>query len=100
MAKTLEELLASRSPESQARIQEIADELLLANQLYRIREELEISQKQLAEALGIKQPSLSAIENRGNDLKISPMKHYVEAMGGKRRIDVELPTGKHIGFNV
>ena len=31
MAKTLEELLASRSPESQARIQEIADGLLLAN---------------------------------------------------------------------
>ena len=100
MAKTLEELLASRSPESQARIQEIADELLLANQLYRIREELEISQKQLAEALGIKQPSLSAIENRGNDLKISTMKKYVEAMGGKLRIDVELPTGKHIGVNV
>ncbi|MDQ9814322.1 transcriptional regulator, partial [Acinetobacter pittii] len=24
----------------------------------------------------------------------------VEAMGGKLRIDVELPTGKHIGFNV
>ena len=100
MAKSLQELLASRSPESQARIQEIADELLLANQLYRIREELEISQKQLAEALGIKQPSLSAIENRGNDLKISTMKKYVEAMGGKLRIDVELPTGKHIGFNV
>ena len=46
MAKTLDELLASRSPESQARIQEMADELLLANQLYLIREELEISQKQ------------------------------------------------------
>ena len=100
MAKTLDELLASRSPESQARIQEMADELLLANQLYLIREELEISQKQLAEALGIKQQSLSAIENRGNDLKISTMKKYVEAMGGKLRIDVELPTGKHIGFNV
>ena len=100
MAKTLDELLASRSPERQARIQEMADELLLANQLYLIREELEISQKQLAEALGIKQPSLSAIENRGNDLKISTMKKYVEAMGGKLRIDVELPTGKHIGFNV
>ena len=100
MAKTLDELVVSLSPESHARIQEMADELLLANQLYLIREELEISQKQLAEALGIKQPSLSAIENRGNDLKISTMKKYVEAMGGKLRIDVELPTGKHIGFNV
>ncbi|MFH4312633.1 transcriptional regulator, partial [Acinetobacter baumannii] len=28
------------------------------------------------------------------------MKKYVEAMGGKLRIDVELPTGKHIGFNL
>lgn len=67
---------------------------------YNIREELEISQKELAATLGIKQPSLSAIENRGHDLKISTMKKYVEAMGGKLRIDVELPTGKHIGFNV
>ncbi|MBV6620889.1 transcriptional regulator, partial [Acinetobacter baumannii] len=49
MAKTLQELLANRSPERQARIQKIADELLLENQLYLIREELEISQKELAE---------------------------------------------------
>ncbi|MFP6821898.1 helix-turn-helix domain-containing protein, partial [Acinetobacter sp.] len=56
--------------------------------------------KELAEILGIKQPSLSAIENRGHDLKISTIKKYVEAMGGKLRIDVELPTGKHIEFNV
>lgn len=100
MAKTLQELLASRSPESQLRIQKLAIELLLESQFYLIREELEISQKELAETLGIKQPSLSAIENRGNNLKISTMKKYVEAMGGKLRIDVELPTGKHIGFKV
>ena len=24
----------------------------------------------------------------------------VEAMGGKLRVDVELPTGRHVGFNV
>lgn len=100
MAKTLQELLAGRSPESQARIQQLAENLFLESQLYRIREELEISQKELAQTLGIKQPSLSAIENRGHDLKISTMKRYVEAMGGTLRIDVELPTGKHIGFTV
>ena len=32
--------------------------------------------------------------------KLSTMKRYVEAMGGKLRVDVELPTGRHIGFNV
>ncbi|NUF39308.1 helix-turn-helix domain-containing protein [Acinetobacter lactucae] len=100
MAKTLQELLASRSPESQARIKQMTDELLIKNQLYLIRKELEISQKELAETLGIKQSSLSAIENHGNDLKISTIKKYVEAMGGKLRIDIELPTGKHIGFNL
>ena len=100
MTKTLQEMLAERSEDSQARIQQLADQLLLENQLYRLREELEISQKVLAQTLGIKQPSLSAIENRGHDLKISTMKKYVEAMGGKLRIDVELPTGKHVGFKV
>lgn len=45
MAKNLQELLASRSPESQARIKQMADELLITNQLYLIREELEVSQK-------------------------------------------------------
>ena len=45
MAKTLQELLAKRSPESQARIQEMAEELLLEQHLHMIREELEISQK-------------------------------------------------------
>ena len=100
MTKTLQEMLAERSLDSQARIKQLAEQLLLENQLSRIREELEISQKELAQTMGIKQPSLSAIENRGNDLKISTMKKYVEAMGGKLRIDVELPTGKHIGFYV
>lgn len=100
MTKTLQEMLAERSLYSQARIKQLAEQLLLENQLFRIREELEISQKELAQTMGIKQPSLSAIENRGNDLKISTMKKYVEAMGGKLRIDVELPSGRHIGFNV
>ena len=100
MTKTLQEMLAERSLDSRARIKQLAEQLLLENQLSRIREELEISQKELAQTMGIKQPSFSAIENRGNDLKISTMKKYVEAMGGKLRIDVELPTGKHIGFNV
>ena len=100
MTKTLQEMLAERSLDSRARIKQLAEQLLLENQLSRIREELEISQKELAQTLGIKQPSLSAIENRGHDLKISTMKKYVEAMGGKLRIDVELPTGKHVGFKV
>lgn len=97
---TLQELLAKESIENQARIQKIANDMILECQLAMIREELALSQKELAEKLGIKQPSLSAIENRGNDLKLSTIKKYVEAMGGKLRLDVELPTGKHVGFSI
>lgn len=78
----------------------MADNLILEEQLYYIYEELRISQKELAETLGIKQPSLPAIKNCGNDPKISIMKKYIKAMGDKFRIDVELPTEKHMGFNV
>lgn len=97
---TLEQLLNKLPPERQARIQQMADEMILDYKLQQIREELELSQQQLADAMGIKQPTLSEIENRGIDIKLSTLKRYVETMGGKVRIDVELPTGKHIGFKI
>lgn len=98
--KTLQQLIDSRPVESQTRIQKMAEELLLEHHLYKIREELEMSQQELARQLGITQPSLSALERRGNDLKLSTIKRYVETMGGKLRIDIELPTGKHVGFTI
>lgn len=100
MSKTLEQLLASRSQESQERIQQLAEELYLEHQLSVLREKLAFSQQQLAQALDIKQPSLSAIEKRGNDIKVSTLKRYIEAMGGTMKIDVKLPTGEHLAFNV
>ena len=100
MGRTLDDLLASRSEESQQRIQEMATELLLEVRIQALREELEVSQIELAKALGVSQPAVVAMEQRGSDSKLSTMKRYVEAMGGKLRVDVELPTGRHIGFNV
>ena len=100
MGRTLDDLLASRSEESRQRSQEIATELLLEVRIQALREELEVSQVELAKALGVSQPAVVAMEQRGSDIKLSTMKRYVEAMGGKLRVDVELPTGRHIGFNV
>lgn len=100
MGRTLDDLLASRSEESQQRIQEMANELLLEVRIQALREELEVSQVELAKALGVSQPAVVAMDQRGSDIKLSTMKRYVEAMGGKLRVDVELPTGRHIGFNV
>lgn len=97
---TLEQLLNKLSPADRAEVEQNAEALILDYKLQQIREELALSQQQLAEAMGIKQPTLSEIENRGTDIKLSTLKRYVETMGGKLRIDVELPTGKHIGFRV
>ncbi|EOJ8953109.1 helix-turn-helix domain-containing protein [Escherichia coli] len=98
--RTLDEVIASRSPESQERIKEMADEMILEVGLQMMREELQLSQKQVAEAMGISQPAVTKLEQRGNDLKLATLKRYVEAMGGKLSLDVELPTGKRIAFNI
>lgn len=42
--KTLNEVIASRSPESQQRIQEMAEEMFLETGLQLLREELQLSQ--------------------------------------------------------
>ncbi|EHX0955010.1 TPA: helix-turn-helix domain-containing protein [Escherichia coli] len=98
--RTLDEVIASRSPESQVRIKEMADEMILEVGLQMMREELQLSQKQVAEAMGISQPAVTKLEQRGNDLKLATLKRYVEAMGGKLSLDVELPTGKRVAFHV
>lgn len=100
MARNLNDLMAARSEASQKRITDMAEDLLLEVKLQAIREELEMTQSELAKSMGISQPSVVAIEQRGSDVKLSTIKRYVEAMGGRMSIDIELPTGKHVGFNV
>ncbi|EGC6345838.1 XRE family transcriptional regulator [Escherichia coli] len=98
--RTLEEVIAAQSPESLAIIKAMADEMILETGLQMMREELQLSQKQIADAMGISQPAVTQLEQRGNDLKLTTLKRYVEAMGGKLSLDVELPTGKRIAFNI
>ncbi|MBE8614629.1 helix-turn-helix domain-containing protein [Morganella morganii] len=98
--RTLDDVIAARSPESQARIKEMADELILETGLQMMREELQLSQKHVAEIMGVSQPAITQLEQRGNDLKLATLKRYIEAMGGKLSLDVELPSGKRIAFNI
>ncbi|MEG3130990.1 XRE family transcriptional regulator [Pantoea cypripedii] len=98
--RTLDDAIAARSPESQARIREMADEMILETGLQMMREELQLSQKNVAEAMGVSQPAITQLEQRGNELKIATLKRYIEAMGGKLSLDVELPTGKRVAFHI
>ncbi|MEB6381072.1 helix-turn-helix transcriptional regulator [Leclercia adecarboxylata] len=98
--KTLNEAIASHSPESQKRIKEMADEMILDTGLQMMREELKLSQKHVAEVMGISQPAVTQLEQRGIELKIATLKRYIEAMGGKLSLDIELPTGKRVAFHI
>ncbi|MFL1171816.1 helix-turn-helix domain-containing protein, partial [Acinetobacter baumannii] len=93
-------IISKRSPESQQRIKKMANQMLLDINLSNLREELKISQAEIAKNLGVSQAAISKREKLGKDLKISSLKEYVEAMGGKVRLDVELPNGKHVAISI
>jgi len=97
---TLKQLLAQRSPESQKRIAARAAEIRQEITLAKLREELHISQVQLAAALGISQPSVVKMEKVDNDPKLSTLKRYVAALGGELTLDVTLPDGKRIALHL
>ncbi|HDS2347772.1 TPA: helix-turn-helix transcriptional regulator, partial [Escherichia coli] len=62
--------------------------------------ELNISQTEMAAAMGIKQPTLAKMEQADNDPRLSTLKRYVAALGGELSIDVKLPNGKRIAFQI
>lgn len=100
MAGTLKDLLDKQDPELIARAKVRADKILLDLKLAELREYVQKTQVEMAEALGIKQPTVASIEKPGRDLKLSSLKRYVEAMGGKLKIDVEFADGKHYGVSL
>ncbi|HHF7376150.1 MULTISPECIES: helix-turn-helix domain-containing protein [Legionella] len=100
MARTLEQILAAEKPGVVKKAQEKAEEMLLNIHLAELRELVQKTQVDMANVLGIKQPTVAEMEKPGRDLKLSSLKRYIEATGGKLRLDVELPDGTHYGFAI
>ncbi len=91
MGRTLEQLIADEKPEVVAKAQALAADIMLNIHLAELREKVQKTQVEMAQALGIRQPTVAVMEKPGRDLKLSSLKRYVEAAGGKLRLDVELP---------
>jgi transcriptional regulator with XRE-family HTH domain len=94
MAKSFDELVKRTTKkatqrDAARRKQELLAELLLSE----IRKLAGKSQRELAEALGIKQPSLTKLESQ-SDIQVSTLKKLVEAMGGELDIIARFPKGK------
>jgi transcriptional regulator with XRE-family HTH domain len=91
MGRTMDEVMASLPKERQARIKARAAELLREVEgLRTLRLLAERSQEQIAQSLGVKQPSVLKIE-RQTDLYLSTLRRFVEAAGGTLELRVELP---------
>ncbi len=91
MGRTLDQVMASFPKERQVRIRARADELHREVEgLKALRQLAERSQEQIAQSLGVKQPSVLKIE-RQTDLYLSTLRRFVEAAGGTLELRVELP---------
>jgi predicted XRE-type DNA-binding protein len=91
MGRTLDQILDQLPLERRSAIEARADELLMEIEgLRALRALAEQSQEQIADALGIKQPSVHKIE-RQTDLYLSTLRRFVEAAGGKLELRIELP---------
>jgi transcriptional regulator with XRE-family HTH domain len=53
-----------------------------------------VTQVELAEKLGIKQPAISQLEQQ-DDMQISTLQRIVKALGGVLEITVRLPGGEY-----
>ncbi|HBY5144822.1 TPA: XRE family transcriptional regulator [Klebsiella pneumoniae] len=97
---TLKELMAKQSPDRQQRIAAKAAEIRQSVALNLLREELQMSQTEMAAAMGVKQPTIAKMEQADNDPRLSTLKRYIAALGGELSINVTLPTGKKVSFNL
>lgn len=91
MPITHEEIMARLPKERQTRIKARAAELHREIEgLKALRKLAARSQEQIAQSLGIKQPSVVKIE-RQTDLYLSTLRRFIEAAGGTLELRVELP---------
>jgi transcriptional regulator with XRE-family HTH domain len=91
MARTLKDKLATLDAARRAGIEAETDRLHTEYlTLQELRKAKEMTQVQLAEALGIRQTTVAKYE-RQSDLLLSTLSSYVRAMGGSLKLMVEFP---------
>ncbi len=59
-----------------------------------------MSQTEMAAAMGVKQPTIAKMEQADNDPRLSTLKTLHCGIGGELSINVTLPTGKKVSFNL
>ena len=79
-----------------ARAQEATDDHIRAWHLAQVRPEQDRTQEEVAQAMGVKQPRVSAIERGELDTVIlSTLRAYVRALGGTLRVIADFDDRKY-----
>ena len=92
MAKKFAELRAKMSPESRARADKLAKQMLAEMALNELRRARGLSQEALANLLQVQQPSVAKLERR-TDMYISTLRDHIRALGGELEIIAHFPEG-------
>jgi len=88
---TLDEFINKLPPDSQKRIKESAKKAIAHElSLQEMRKSLAISQTEMAERLELNQGDISKFERR-EDVYVSSVRRYIEAMGGKLELIAKFP---------
>ncbi len=98
MARNLSDILTDLPVERREHIEARATELATLKDL---RLAAQQTQEQLAETLGVRQDTISRLEQR-SDMLLSTLRKYVESMGGTLELKVQFPnrppiTIEHLG---
>jgi DNA-binding XRE family transcriptional regulator len=88
MAKKLEDVLSALPAKRRSKIANRAAELATLRDL---RLAASQTQAEMAQALGVRQDTISRLEQR-SDMLLSTMRRYVEAMGGQLEIVATFPN--------
>ena len=99
MAKKFKELRRNMSPERQRRNKAQADRMLLEMTLQELRLSVDdLSQADVAAALEVTQGYVSKLE-RQDDMLVSKLYAYVEALGGEVEIRARFPNKPDVQIN-
>ena len=91
MAKPFRRLTEAMPAERQARIEGAIETLVAEHALLRtLRRSRAVTQAELADIMGVRQASVSKLENQ-NDMRLGTLRRYVEALGGELEIRVRFP---------
>ena len=95
MAKRIEELFNTLSPEAQVQVRLKTEELMTAIDLAKLRKKRGFTQAQVATAMHIKQPTVAQMEKRA-DVQLSTLRQYLKTLGGDLEICAKFPDGSRV----